>query len=187
MRDRLRVSIGALGPGPRDAPARQQTLTDTVRWSTDLLTDRERRALARFSVFVGGCDLTAAEAVCAADLDTVAALVEWSLLQRGGTEGRRRFAMLDTIRHHAAELLHELGEHDAAQAAHADHYLRLAEVATPTGTSQPETLELLDPEIDNLRAVYDRAATSGDHLHRAEGRDGPVPVLVRAWPVPRGP
>jgi predicted ATPase/DNA-binding SARP family transcriptional activator len=163
MRDRLRVSIGALGPGPRDAPARQQTLTDAIRWSTDLLTDAERRVLARFSVFVGGCDLAAVEAVCEADLDTVGALVDWSLLLRGRAAGTHRFGMLDTIRHHASDLLEVLGERAAAEADHSAHYRTLAEEATPVGTSQPETLERLDPEIDNLRAAQDRAAASGDH------------------------
>ena len=163
MLDRLRVSIGALGFGPRDAPARQQTLTDAIRWSTDLLTDDERRMLAWFSVFVGGSDLAAAEAVCGLELDTVAALLDWSLLVRGSADGRSRYSMLDTIRHHAAGLLDERGERPAAEEAHASYYRALADSATAVGTSQPEQLALLDPEIDNLRAVYDRAAAGGDH------------------------
>ena len=45
--DRLADRVTALGPGPRDAPARQQTLADTLAWSTDLLSDDERRTPCR--------------------------------------------------------------------------------------------------------------------------------------------
>jgi predicted ATPase/DNA-binding SARP family transcriptional activator len=163
MRDRLRVSIRALGPGPRDAPARQQTLSDAIRWSTDLLTIAERRALARFSVFVGGSDLATAEAVCNADLDVIVALVEWNLLQGRRADGAQRLGILDTIRDHATELLDDLGEREAAEMIHTARYLALAEGAS-TGSAYPETLRLLDPDLDNLRAVYDRAAAAGDHV-----------------------
>ncbi|MGW6462087.1 ATP-binding protein, partial [Streptomyces sp. NPDC055078] len=44
---------------------RQQTLRAVVDWSWDLLDDAERAVLRRLSVFAGGCDLPAAEAVCA--------------------------------------------------------------------------------------------------------------------------
>ena len=85
--DRLADRVAALGAGPRDAPARQRTLTDTVRWSTDLLDDHERRAFARLSVFAGGCALDAAEAVSGASVDILSLLVDSSLLQRRPSAG----------------------------------------------------------------------------------------------------
>ncbi len=60
---------------------RQQTLRAVVDWSWDLLDERERTVLREASVFAGGWDLAAAEAVCtgpAADL--IGALVDKSLL-----------------------------------------------------------------------------------------------------------
>src|SRR5262249_55594003 len=62
---RLERRLPLLIGGARDLPARQQTLRDTIRWSADLLTDPERRLVRRLSVFVGGCTLDAADAVCA--------------------------------------------------------------------------------------------------------------------------
>ena len=49
---------------PRDLPARQQTLRGAIAWSYDLLDEGGQRLLDRLSVFAGGCDLEAAEAIC---------------------------------------------------------------------------------------------------------------------------
>ena len=108
VRDRLRADLGALGPGPRDAPARQQTLADTIRWTTDQLSSAERRTLAHLAVFVGGCEPASAEQVCGGDVDAIGSLVEWSLVQASAVPARR-YSMLDTIHHHANELLDETG------------------------------------------------------------------------------
>jgi predicted ATPase/DNA-binding CsgD family transcriptional regulator/DNA-binding XRE family transcriptional regulator len=51
---RLEHRLPPLVGGPRDAPARQQTLTATISWSYDLLGPDEQRLFRRLSVFVGG-------------------------------------------------------------------------------------------------------------------------------------
>ena len=63
---RLSQRLAVLTSGPRDAPARQQTLRSTLAWSYNLLTTQEQQLFRRLSVFVGGCTLQAVEAVCAA-------------------------------------------------------------------------------------------------------------------------
>jgi predicted ATPase/uncharacterized protein HemY len=62
---RLESRLKLLTDGPRDAPARQQTLRDTIAWSYDLLDEAAKTLFRRLAVFVGGCTLEAAEAVCA--------------------------------------------------------------------------------------------------------------------------
>jgi predicted ATPase len=57
---RLEPRLPMLVGGPRDLPARQQTLRATLDWSFDLLGEDEQRDLARLSVFVGGCSLDGA-------------------------------------------------------------------------------------------------------------------------------
>src|SRR5947209_1637734 len=61
---RLESRLKLLTGGARDLPARQQTLRDAIAWSYDLLDGEEQKLFRRLSVFVGGCTLEAAEAVC---------------------------------------------------------------------------------------------------------------------------
>jgi predicted ATPase/DNA-binding XRE family transcriptional regulator len=53
-----------LAAGAHDLPAHQQTLQGTLAWSYDLLSPAEQQLLRRLSIFVGGCTLEAAQAVC---------------------------------------------------------------------------------------------------------------------------
>ncbi|HET6859266.1 MAG TPA: BTAD domain-containing putative transcriptional regulator [Streptomyces sp.] len=79
--DRLDDRFRLLTGGSRTVLPRQQTLRAVVDWSWDLLDERERTALRALSVFAGGCDLTAAEAVCGPDaLELLGSLVDKSLV-----------------------------------------------------------------------------------------------------------
>src|SRR5207302_1669046 len=61
MLARLGHRLPLLTGGPRDAPARQQTLRRTIAWSYDLLDDAEQRLFRRLAVFGGGCTIEAVE------------------------------------------------------------------------------------------------------------------------------
>ena len=63
----LAARLGALGTGDRSVAPRQQTLEGAIDWSYQLLSEPERLLWARLSVFAGGFELDAAQAVCAAD------------------------------------------------------------------------------------------------------------------------
>jgi hypothetical protein len=161
--DRLSNDIAALAGGPRDAPARQQTLADTLAWSTDLLGAGERRALARTSVFRGGCSLEAVESVAAASVDEIEALIDSSLLHRTGRPDEPRLTMLETVREHAAALLDASGERSTVEAAHAELFAGMVgrlRLKWPEGEAG---LAVVEMEIDNLRAAYDRSAAQGEH------------------------
>ena len=143
----------------RGVDPRQQTLRATIEWSHDLLDDDEQRLYGRLSVFRGGCALAAAEHICAADLDTVQALVDKSLLRYNDD----RYWMLETIREHASERLDVSGEAAEVRDRHADYYRALAEEAEPRLRADSiEWLDRLAVEVDNLRAAFDWLETSGD-------------------------
>ncbi len=89
---RLDERFRLLTAGARTALPRQQTLRAVVDWSWELLDRSERAALRGLSVFVGGCTLDAAEAVCAgrdlpavAVAEAIARLVDKSLVAVGPT------------------------------------------------------------------------------------------------------
>jgi predicted ATPase/class 3 adenylate cyclase len=158
--ERLGERLALLTGGARDLPERQRTLSGTIAWSYDLLTDVEQRLFRRLSIFVGGCTPEAAETICAADLDTLASLVDKSLLGLGG----ERHVMLATIRDYAAGQLEQSGEAAETRARHAAHFLALAEQAAPEleGRNAAAALERLGPENDNFRAALSSMEGSGD-------------------------
>lgn len=151
-----------LGGGARDLPARQQTLRVAIEWSYNLLDADEQRVFRSMSVFSGGCDLDAAEAVCRAEgasshpvLDLLIALADKNLLRAAQTNGEPRFSMLRTIQEYAREQLESCGELPEARHRHGAHYLGLVERAEKElfGPERGAWLERLDQEHDNLRAV----------------------------------
>jgi predicted ATPase/DNA-binding SARP family transcriptional activator/Tfp pilus assembly protein PilF len=164
----LRLLVG----GPRDLPARQQTLRNTIAWSYGLLGSSEKRPFRRLSVFVGGCGLDAAAAICwqegdrdDAILAAVTSLVHHSLLRPDvDAAGEPRFGMLETIREYGQECLVESGEWDAVRRRHAEYYLALAEAAEPklTGPDQVVWMDRLEQEHDNLRAALEYLVETGD-------------------------
>ena len=158
--DRFRLLTG----GARVALPRQKTLRAAVDWSYELLSEPERVLFRRLSVFAGGFDLEAAEAVCAdselpADdvLDGLTALIDKSLVAvetRTATAGRYR--LQETLREYGAEKLADAGEDHALRARHVGYFTALAERAYATaGRNEPTTfwLDRQEVENDNLRAA----------------------------------
>jgi predicted ATPase/DNA-binding SARP family transcriptional activator/uncharacterized protein HemY len=175
---RLEQRLKLLTGGARDRPARHQTLRAAIAWSYDLLTAEEKALFGRLCVFVGGCTLAAAEAVCAdcgvrsaecglktdllqirtpgaalrneAVLDGVAALVDQSLLkQEEQADGEPRFMMLETIREFGRECLEQSGEAELARLRHRDYFLGLAEQAEPELQGQGVGEWLARPEAEH--------------------------------------
>ena len=147
--ERLEREPNLLPAGPRDAPARQQTLAATIRWSYDLLGPAERLTFARLGVFVGGCTLEAAEQVCQTTLETLGTLVDNNLLRRRDS----RFMMLETVRHFAVERLEEAGAAEV-RLRHAEWLTELAEsLEAQRVVGDDVWLDLVQPEHDNARAA----------------------------------
>ncbi len=166
---RLGSRLAFLAGGPRDLPARQQTLRHAIDWSYELLPNQEQALLRRLAAFVGGCTLEAVDAVCVPAeldldaLDGIAALVDQSLVRRDeAVHGEPRFLMLETIREYALERLAESGEAPDVRSRHARYFLEVAEAAEPELTSSPEAIDLVGHDHDNLRAALSWAIEAGD-------------------------
>jgi non-specific serine/threonine protein kinase len=157
--------------GSRDLPARHQTLRAAIDWSYDLLESEEKALFRRLAVFVGGCSLEAAEAVCNGSgeldvLDGLQGLVDKNLAQCSEGQGEPRFLMLETIREYALERLAISGGDEAEDMRwrHAGFCVALAEEAEGElwSADQAAWLDRLDLEHDNLRAALEWSLQRGD-------------------------
>jgi predicted ATPase/DNA-binding CsgD family transcriptional regulator len=150
------------GTGPEKSSGRQ-SLRTVVDASFELCSAAERRMWISASVFAGGFDLEAAEAVCcdSDDVDGVllglAGLVDKSILTVSQGAERTRFRMLETIRRYGGEKLARSGDETGVRRRHRDHYLSLVQRAEQewSGPRQPEWLARLRQERPNLRSALD--------------------------------
>jgi predicted ATPase/transcriptional regulator with XRE-family HTH domain len=169
LRDRLSASLPLLTSGPRDAPARHQTLRDAIAWSEELLEPPVRTFFHRLGVFVGGWTLEAAEAVAARDgtldvVDGLAALGDLHLIRAVAGDDEPRYRMLETIREFAHERLTASPDAVSVTHAHAAYYSGVAECGAQhlTGGTQGEWLRRLDVEVPNVRAALQTLAADED-------------------------
>jgi predicted ATPase/DNA-binding CsgD family transcriptional regulator len=162
LEDRLDLLVG----GRRDEPLRHQTVRAALAWSHDLLTPAEQVLLRRLAVFVDGCTLDAVQSVCMLPgeprvpaLDGLESLLDKSLLKQDQVAGEPRFAMLETVRAYAHEMLEVSGEAAAVRDKHASYFAELAEAAARMlqGPHQMDWLARLDVEFANVREVVQRA------------------------------
>ena len=163
---RLDDQLGVLTGGRRDVP-RQQTLRAALDWSHELLDERERRVLRRLSVFGGGWELAAAEAVVEAEgvVDVLDSLVTKSLVEFDPISGRYR--LLEPVRQYADERLRAASEADAVRHTHLDWVVRLVQDAgRRLYVDQRQAVADLDAEAANVDAALAWALDS-DRLDRA--------------------
>lgn len=177
---RLDDRFQLLREGNRNDPERHRTLRALVDWSYDLCTPGEQALWARASVFAGGFDAEALEAVCAdetlsadAVLDTVGGLLDKSIFIREDRGGHARFRMLETLREYGQAWLAETRTERAVHQRHRDYYLGLLEQAGVewVGPRQLEWASRLRIEHANLRRAFEHClsepGTAGQGLRMA--------------------
>ncbi|MFG2722109.1 ATP-binding protein [Streptomyces sp. NPDC048416] len=177
--DRLDDRFRLLTSGSRTVLPRQQTLRAVVDWSWELLEASERAVLGRLAVFAGGCDLEAAEAVCAGDAtpsgapevsahdvpDVLGSLVDKSLVVAApDTTGHMRYRLLETVAEYAGERLDGAGDRSGAERRHLTYYRELARRADGElrGPGQRAAIELFEGEYENLRTALRRSIALRD-------------------------
>jgi predicted ATPase/class 3 adenylate cyclase len=142
---RLDRRLRLLTRGPSDVVERQRTLESTIAWSYNLLRPDEQQLFRRLAVFVGGWTMDAAEAVCDASVDQLAALQEGSLTRRAGD----RFGMLETIREFARDRLDETDELGTLRDRHARYFHDWALKKREQRTNRDAPFDFLADEAAN--------------------------------------
>jgi len=149
---RIDQRLDLLTGGPRDRSPRQSSLRGAIDWSWDLLSDEEKRALARCSVFRGGFLMDAAEAVLGVNaIALLESLVDKSLVRRDA-----RFALYETVRDYAREKIG--GDAADAESAHAAYYASFAEAraAELNGPNALDATSAFRADLDNVLAAHRR-------------------------------
>lgn len=151
----------------RDMPARQRSMRAVFDSSWKLLDAAEREALARLSVFRGGCTREAAQAVAGTSLHVLAKLVHKSLVRQ--TESGR-LEVHELLRQFAAEQLARpdtSSERAEVEARHGAFYLAFAAAREQRlARNEPrEATAEITAEIDNIRQAWGWAS---DHARVVE-------------------
>jgi len=161
--DRIENNLDTIPDGPRDLPARQKTLRDTIQWSYDLLDENEKHLLIRLSVFNGGGTLQAVKSICGDGIvgrieDILSSLVNKNLvLAQERQDGEIHFTALETIRQYGQGKLIESGEADQLADRHAKYFMELTKRAA-IALRGPDQIIWTDRFIvmhDNIRSALD--------------------------------
>jgi non-specific serine/threonine protein kinase len=167
---RLESDLPFIIEGARDSPPRHRSLGAAVSWSYDLLEPQMQLVFRRCGVFNGSFDVRAAAAVIEAPgvgdhLTVLAQLVEKNLIRAvQPAADEPRFRLLESIRSFGVELLGTCGELAEMRRRHARYFVELAEDAEPAlvGPAMGDTLDRLEREYDNFRAVLTWSVESGE-------------------------
>ena len=180
LQRRFKVLTG----GAEDLLDHQKSLRELIAWSYDLLTADEQRLWRKLAVFVGGCSMEAAQAVCDPDDEFVVeidveSLIDKSLVNVGlqptsssaskmlsPDEREPRISMLDTLREYALEQLVANGESVELHARYSQWCAALAEEAEPEfrGPNLERWLTRLDVEQNNFRGALEHCLEGGPEL-----------------------
>jgi predicted ATPase/DNA-binding winged helix-turn-helix (wHTH) protein len=145
-------------PGRRTAPPRHQTMSATLDWSYNLLSESERRVLRRLAVFSGSFSFddargigSDAELSSAEVYDAIDGLVSKSLVT-GDEHDSGHHRLLETTRSYAILKLENAGEEAIFRRKHARHFRdRLLEWhATRDDPTVAQTPAI---DIDNIRGA----------------------------------
>ena len=161
--DLLNNQFRLLWQGRRSAPPRHQTLAAMLDWSFNLLSARDRRVLARLSIFIGVFTLEAAQAVAADDqtdaievADAITSLIDKSLVSVSLIDGMAHHRLLDSTLAFAAEKLAQTAEVNAVAKRHAQYYAQY--LSGGSGNRVAVTIEdvaTAGPYLGNIRAALE--------------------------------
>jgi predicted ATPase/DNA-binding winged helix-turn-helix (wHTH) protein len=165
----LNRRFGLLWNGRRTALLRHQTLTATLDWSYNLLSERERTVFRRLAIFVGIFTLEASRSVATCDavdeediVSSVASLVSKSLISVDSGDGAARFRLLDTTRAYALQKLVKCGEEESVRQRHAIYFLHALEQASASSVapSDPQAFSTAI-HLGNVRAALQWSFSEG--------------------------
>jgi tetratricopeptide (TPR) repeat protein len=157
----IETSVDFLATTMRDVPARHRSVRAVFDHSWNLLTEEERAAFRRLSVFRGGFTRQAAEQVAGAGLGALARLLDKSLLQ---ADASGRYSVHELLRQFAEEQLSADTETERrTYERHSDFFLEFLQRKDPELRSRQQLAAMteIDREFENVRGAWNWALQRG--------------------------
>lgn len=184
-------NLDILATRTRNLPERHRSIRLVFSHSWLLMSEDERDVFQKLSVFRGGFTREAEEAVAGASLQTLAGLIDKSLV-RLNTAGR--YYVHELLRQYGAEQLDAAGQTEMIQCAYIDYYLAFLRRLEPNikAHQQIAALDAIDADFENVRNAWQMAISKGhfaalrqaiESLHLfadMRGRYHEIVVLLRA-------
>ncbi len=145
--DEIQARIDFLARNARDVPERHRSIRAVFDQSWRLLSPHEASVMRGFAVFRGGCTREASTTILGTSLETLARLVDKSLLHYNGETGR--YDVQELQRQYAKEQLDNTGEGDHLRDRHCHYYGEFFHAREPA-----EHLHTVHMELDNIRAAW---------------------------------
>jgi predicted ATPase/DNA-binding SARP family transcriptional activator len=151
--DEITCGLDFLESQMRDLPERQRSVRATFAYSWKRLSQVEKQAFMRLSVFPQGFTRQAAHHVASASLHNLRRLLDKSLLS---IRSDGRYEIHELLRKFTEEQLMDAGEMDQIRQAHSAYFLsKLARHESHLkGGRQFETLEEIDADLENVRLAW---------------------------------
>jgi predicted ATPase/DNA-binding CsgD family transcriptional regulator len=146
----------------RDAEPRHCCMRAVFDSSFERLDEHLRAVFPKLAAFRGGFDLPAARAVAGADLGTLMALVDKSLLARDADTGR--YELHELLRQYAGERLAASSDHQGVLGAFVGYYLAFVRQRETRmiSDSAPRALDEVQADFDNIRQAFARIIENRD-------------------------
>ena len=158
----IQFNLDFLETDLRNVPERQRSMRAVLTATWGRLGELEQELLARLATFRGGFSRGAAQTIAGANLRSLFHLANRSLLQYD--RKRDRYRIHELLRQFAAEKLAALPEsRRQVEAEHSRYYCGLvaSHLADLLGEAQPQALELLDQDLDNINRAWQLAVEQG--------------------------
>ncbi|MFN2137332.1 MAG: ATP-binding protein [Candidatus Promineifilaceae bacterium] len=187
--DEIAHSLDFLQSTMHDSPSRHRSLRAVFDSSWQLLSDEERLALQRLSVFYGPFDRAAATAVTSANLVMLSSLVDHSLLRRVQITANGKsvltYELLHVLRQFAVEKLSlEPEDEEQTREKHAHYYLRFvgAQYSNLQGSEQLGAVRAIAQRMKEIRPAWRWAVRNHALALLEEALDGLALYLyMRSW------
>ena len=152
----LQRNLDLLATRSRNLPERHRTLRSVFSQSWRLMGESEREVFQKLSVFRGGFTRQAAHVVAGASLQTLARLIDQSLVRLNAAG---RYEVHELLRQYGAEQLSAADQAEAVQRAYIDYYLGLLHRLERDikGQQQMAALDTIATDFENMRHAWQHA------------------------------